>query len=54
MDSSLSTFLADVFMDHLENTEILNTNKSEIKLWLKYVDDVFVILQGDTKIANNL
>lgn len=38
----------------LENRKILTGNNSEIKPWLTYVDYVFVILEEDINIANNL
>lgn len=41
MGCCLSPFLADVFMDNLENTYL------DIQLWLIYLDQIFVVLDGD-------
>lgn len=47
MGSCLSPFLAEVFMDFLENNYILTDTNKEIKFWARYVDDCFAILETD-------
>lgn len=42
MGSSLSPVLANIFMEWMEN-RILNKSVNKPKLWLRYVDDTFVI-----------
>ena len=54
MGSCLSPFLADLFMDHLENNFILTNNNSEIIHWFRYVDDCLCILNCDAHGAENL
>ena len=54
MGSCLSPFLADLFMDYLENNFILTNNNSEIIHWFRYVDDCLCILNCDAHGAENL
>ena len=43
MGSSLSPFMAELFMDNMEKTIHKTKYKTSIGLWLRYVDDVLVI-----------
>ncbi|XP_050510523.1 uncharacterized protein LOC126887180 [Diabrotica virgifera virgifera] len=52
MGSCLSPFLADVFMDHLESNHI--TKNPEILHWFRYVDDILVLISGNSDSAHNL
>lgn len=54
MGSCLSPFLADIFMDYLENQFILSNNNNEILHWFRYVDDCLCILNCDHVGAENL
>lgn len=54
MGSSLSPFLADVFMDFLENNNILSVNNPEVLHWFRYVDDCLVFLNCDEIQAQQL
>lgn len=49
MGSCLSPFLAEVFMDHLENNFIRTDRNKEILYWTRYLDDCFCILYVDTE-----
>lgn len=53
MGSTLSPFLADLFMDHFENNFILN-KFDVIKHYFRYVDDCLVFIQGDTEVATDM
>lgn len=48
MGSSLSPILAEIYMYNFEN-RFMNTTKfkKNIKLWVRYVDDVLIIWEGD-------
>lgn len=52
MGSCLSPFLADLFMDNLEINHILKN--TEIKHYFRYVDDCFLLIEGNSDIANIL
>lgn len=54
MGSCLSPFLADVFMDHLENTSIISNSNKEILHWYRYVDDCLCFLDCDQQGAERL
>lgn len=54
MGSCLSPFLADIFMDSLENNHIINNNNTEILHWFRYVDDCLCFLDCDRVQAENL
>ena len=50
MGSPLSPYLADVFLNHLETSQI-STNvlfQQHIFKWYRYVDDIFAIFEGTT------
>jgi hypothetical protein len=48
MGSPLSPILAEIFMNNFENKLILKTKyKKNIKLWVRYVDDILIIWEGD-------
>jgi len=49
MGCNLSPFLADIFMDNLENKLFSSSSPwvTSIKFWCRYVDDVFCILSGN-------
>ncbi|XP_072396370.1 uncharacterized protein [Diabrotica undecimpunctata] len=52
MGSCLSPLLADVFMDHLESTQIMKN--PEILHWFRYVDDCLVFISGNSNSAELL
>lgn len=53
MGSSLSPFLSNIYMDKIEKQLLSNkTYKNKIKLWKRYVDDVFCIWDGRVKIMH--
>lgn len=54
MGSCLSPFLADIFMDNLEKNFILTGEHPEINFWVRYVDDIFCIINGNETTASNL
>ena len=45
MGSPLSTFLAEAVMQHLEKQSV--TNNTHIRLWRRFVDDIFAIVEKD-------
>ena len=46
MGSSLSPVLANIVMEHIES-RALQTFGRNIKLWKRYVDDTFVIIENN-------
>jgi hypothetical protein len=44
MGSPLSPILADLFMDKIEETIKKEDKENHIKIWKRYVDDVFAII----------
>ncbi|XP_072375519.1 uncharacterized protein [Diabrotica undecimpunctata] len=52
MGSCLSPFLADLFMNHLESTQIMTNNT--ILHWFRYVDDCLVFIRGNSNTAFSL
>jgi hypothetical protein len=46
MGSPLAPILADLFMSQLEEEKISLLTKGKIKIWIRYVDDVFAIAKG--------
>ena len=54
MGSPLSPFLADVFINHLEESQISQNDlfRKHIFKWYRYVDDIFAIFQGTSTDLN--
>ena len=48
MGSSMSPIMAEIYMNYFEN-KIMSTvkNKDKIKKWMRYVDDILLIWEGD-------
>ena len=46
MGSPLAPILADLFVTTLEEKHIISNPKFKIKTWIRYVDDVFVVVEG--------
>ena len=46
MGSPLSPFLADLFMDSIEETIATSPQFSNVIIWQRYVDDIFGIFNG--------
>ena len=47
MGSSLSPILANLFLEYFE-TELMNNVQNKPLLWVRYVDDVFAVLDNET------
>ncbi|XP_071056900.1 uncharacterized protein [Onthophagus taurus] len=50
MGMPLSGLLSDIFLDHIENDFIVNKNNpfnNNINEWIRYVDDIFCVWDGD-------
>ena len=47
MGSSLSPVLCNLYMEYFE-TELMNNIQNKPLLWVRYVDDVFAILDNET------
>lgn len=54
MGSCLSSFLAEIFIDHIENNLILFDRNKEILFWTRYIDDCLCILNTDAEGAEFL
>ena len=46
MGSPLASILADIFMTHIEQQLEQYDHKNKIKIYLRYVDDTFIIING--------
>lgn len=54
MGSPLSSLLADIYINELENKIIQTTpSKKKIKLWLRYVDDILCIVESTEQTVKN-
>jgi hypothetical protein len=51
MGSPISSILAEIFLQHIERTHILNNNKYAHKIiyWYRYVDDIIVLYNGNKR-----
>ncbi|CAF0998010.1 unnamed protein product, partial [Didymodactylos carnosus] len=52
MGSPLAPIIADIFMSHLEKTLMNQLEQAGVRLWLRYVDDTFVLIEQNTEIQN--
>ena len=57
MGSPLSGVLADLYLNHFENTFLMssfNKQRDKIKFYVRYVDDTFMIFNGTSRQIENL
>ncbi len=49
MGSPLGPLFANIFMDEFEQSKMKKLNELGVKIWLRYVDDVFAIIEHESQ-----